>query len=116
MISVADFKIQFPEFADRDPVMIDQTIAAVLVETNSYEGLGDLQGQRLALMLHVAHNLTTAGWALDGKPGPVKSVRSNNDALEFAVNPYTGYSMDATSYGTRLNALLRRANTVFVVC
>lgn len=115
MIAYPLFIAQFPEFSDRDPATVDQAIAAVLVETNGYEGLGSIPLQQQALMLHVAHNLTAAGWAMEGKPGPIKSVRSNNDSMEFAVNPYAGFGLESTSYGTRLTALLRRANTVFVV-
>lgn len=116
MISAAGFKTQFPEFSDRDDATLERAIAAVRIEVNDYEGLKNPPLQAQALMLHVAHNLTVGGWAAEGKPGPVKAARSNNDMYEFAVDPYAGSGLGATQYGTRLTALLRRANTIFAVC
>lgn len=115
MINSQMLASRFPQFSHIDPALIESAIADVEIETNFYAGLGSLALQQQALLLHLAHNLTLIQWAVEGKPGVVKAVRSNNDSMEFAVNN-AGYGLESTAYGVRLCALLRRANTVFAVC
>lgn len=115
MITYSQFIARLPEFKVHDTDAVEQAITDVLIETNSYEGLGNPALQSLAFCLHVAHNLTIGLWAAEGKPGPLKAVRSNNDSMEFAVNN-VGFGLESTTYGVRLCTLLRCANTVFTVC
>lgn len=115
MLTYSQFISGFSQFSAQDQATVEQAIAQTLIEVSEYEGLGDSALQQQALMLHVAHNLTLSGWAAEGKSGPVKSLSSNNDKIEFAVNPYAGLGLESTNYGARLQALLRRANTVFAI-
>lgn len=115
MLIYSQFISSFPHFSAQDQATVEQAIAQTLIEVSEYEGLGNSALQEQALMLHVAHNLTLNEWAAEGKSGPVKSLSSNNDKIEFAVSPYAGSSLESTNYGMRLQALLRRANTVFVI-
>lgn len=116
MLTYSHFIQSCPQFKSQEQATVEQAIAQTLIEVSNYEGLADPALQQQALMLHVAHNLTLNEWAVEGKSGPVKSLSSNNDKVEFAVNPYTGLGLESTNYGVRLQALLRRANTVFAVC
>ena len=116
MITYSQFIEYLPEFSAQDRTLVERAIALLEVEVNEYEGLNKSELQGLAIMLHVAHNLTVSSWASEGKSGAVKALASNNDRIEFAVSPYAGMNFESTSYGIRLVALLRRANTVFMVC
>ena len=116
MIPYLQFVAFFPEFSSLSQSTVENAIAQTEAEVNYYEGLHDPALQQQAVMLHTAHNLTLSGWAAEGKAGPVKSLASNNDKIDFAVNPDVGLSMDSTQYGVRLQNLLRRASTIFAVC
>ncbi len=116
MISYQSFVAMFPEFSDRVQSEVEAVVAQTLIETSEYEGLHDLVLQQQALALHVAHNLELADRAKgEGKYGPVKSLASNNDKVEYAVNPSGSQSLDSTDYGVRLQVVIRRAQTIFAV-
>lgn len=116
MITYAQFIASYPEFRTTEQMVVENAIAQVQIESDNYDGLGKPELQQQAIALHVAHNLKLGKWSEEDKPGPVKSLRSNNDQIEFAVSPELGFSLGSTQYGMRLQALLRRANTIFAVC
>ena len=106
MITLADFRLKFPEFTAIADSTIESAIASVAVESNSYEGLAlypTVQAQ--AQSLHVAAYLVFTQQE-SGAKGAISSVKSRNDAIGYAVNPVDAFSLESTQYGRRLIKLL----------
>lgn len=109
-VTISSFLTAFPNapFASRDPVDIINMINQVSIETSNYECLPSEGQQDLALSLHVAHNLTLE--SLGSKTGSngerVKSYKSKNDQIVYAINENDPNGFSQTTYGQRLQQML----------
>lgn len=110
------FLAMFPEFGDLSQQQVGVTITQAITETGNYSGLRDLGLQQQAIGLYVAHLLMWSRLQTRGYTAAVSKIASNNDSVEFAINPNTGLSLESTMYGARLQNLLRQYNTILAVC
>jgi hypothetical protein len=104
MLSVPRFQELFPAFTDA--VAAGRAIAVVTPITNGYEGIENEATREIALALHVAHYLTVEGWDRSGASGPIKSEKSLNDAIAYAVKETAPGALESTRYGSQLRSLL----------
>lgn len=99
------------ELDNADPIRIENLITQLGIETNNYCGFPTEALQDNALSLHVAHYLEverqdslTEG---SSKGLPLKKIESYNEKTEWQIQNGDRYSWDKTTYGERLQRLIR---------
>jgi len=105
--SYPDFIRAFIEFEGLGRAFVEAQ--AMLAECeNNFAGLcGDKQ--QCANWLYLAHNLTLRERQLDPcSTAPLTEVKSKNDTEKYLVSPELGgYGLSSTTYGVRLERLLK---------
>lgn len=116
MFTVAEYFDLFPSIAGKyDNNELIELFNQVIVETNGYQGICDVNARNLAIGLHISHLAVLSatpqgggGTTLGLPTNPnVKRLKSNNDEIEYFRAADNGASSFlSTSYGKRLMDLI----------
>lgn len=103
----SDFITDFPEFSVRSQPLVERTLAQTTIECDGFEGITGVEDRELAIGLLVAHTIKLE--LRDENPmenGVISEIKSRNDTVKFATGDASGYNLDSTQYGVRLQKLL----------
>lgn len=106
MLNLNLFLDKFPEFAELDPLKVEETLEQVKIETDGYDGLQSAYRQDHAIALHTAHCLKCYQIATSTPGGGrVAKIKTKHDEIQYQA-ALSLYDLDSSSYGQRLQSFL----------
>ena len=103
-INYDTFVTRFPEFLSYDEDIVTAAIDNTVLEISFY-GFSDERKEQ-AYFLAIAHYLTLSYTSDPLLLGVLKSLETNNDKIEYAVNNVDMSSWLSTQYGQRLDKMI----------
>ena len=115
-VTLDSFLEKYPSFLDLDPLLVENELASVLIETCGYIGFKTPEESDLGVELHLAHNLTAfirsgSGAVTGSQAGgqSIKKLKSRQDEIEYhgqSGGSNNLFNLNSTYFGSRLQRLI----------